>query len=90
MKLFLRALVFLAATFVVVYIGMTNTGTIPFRFPLLFDHDIKQPAAIIYFGVFARDARPRPRPPRRRLAPDQETHADRRRPRHRLRRHDHA
>jgi uncharacterized membrane protein YciS (DUF1049 family) len=53
MKLFLRALVFLAATFVVVYIGMTNTGTISFRFPLLFDHDIKQPAAIIYFGVFA-------------------------------------
>lgn len=53
MKLFLRALVFLAATFIVVYIGMTNTGTIPFRFPLLFDHDIKQPAAIIYFGVFA-------------------------------------
>ncbi|HPG17763.1 MAG TPA: hypothetical protein PK879_04520 [Opitutaceae bacterium] len=53
MKLFLRALVFLAATFVVVYIGMTNTATIPFRFPILFDHDIKQPAAIIYFGVFA-------------------------------------
>ena len=53
MKLFLRALVFLAATFVVVYIGMTNTATIPFRFPMLFDHDIKQPAAIIYFGVFA-------------------------------------
>ena len=53
MKLFLRALVFLAATFVVVYIGMTNTATIPFRVPILFDHDIKQPAAIIYFGVFA-------------------------------------
>ena len=53
MKLFLCALVFLAVTFVVVYIGMTNTGTISFRFPLLFDHDIKQPAAIIYFGVFA-------------------------------------
>ena len=43
----------MAATFVVVYIGMTNTATIPFRFPMLFDHDIKQPAAIIYFGVFA-------------------------------------
>ena len=53
MKLFLRALVFLAATFVVVYIGMTNTATIPFRFPILFDHDIKQPAAIMFFAFFA-------------------------------------
>jgi len=53
MKILIRALVFLAAMFLVIYIAMHNTADISFRFPLLLDKDIKQPAAILYFGVFA-------------------------------------
>ncbi len=52
-KLFFRAAVFLLLFFVVLYTGMHNTHRVDFSFPLLFDKKISQPAAIIYFGVFA-------------------------------------
>jgi len=53
LKLFVRILLFLAILFAVLYVGMTNTGDIPFQCPLLFDKPIKQPAAIIFFAMFA-------------------------------------
>ena len=53
MKIIVRALVFLSAMFLVIYIAMTNTANISLHFPLLLEKDIKQPAAFIYFGVFS-------------------------------------
>ncbi|MBI5380650.1 MAG: hypothetical protein HZA31_02000 [Opitutae bacterium] len=52
-KLFLRTLVFLALLFVILYVGMTNTKEIDFWFPLASPKPIHQPAALIYFGIFA-------------------------------------
>ena len=56
-KLFLRTLVFLAALFVILYVGMTNPKEIDFYFPLLSAKPsapvLHQPAALIYFGIFA-------------------------------------
>ena len=48
-----RATVFLLILFVVLYVGMNNTGSILFSFPLAFPKDIHAPAAFIYFAVFA-------------------------------------
>ena len=52
-KMFLRAFVFLLLLFVVLYIGMTNPHRIDFYFPLLLDRKVSQPAALIYFAMFA-------------------------------------
>ncbi len=54
MKVLLRALVFLAIFFVMLYVGMNNTHDIVFKFPVMFAKDgIKASAAFIYFAVFA-------------------------------------
>ena len=53
MKILLRAVVFLAMLFVVLYIGMNNTHLIDFSFPLLLKEKIRATAAVVYFAVFA-------------------------------------
>jgi hypothetical protein len=52
-KMLFRAFVFLALSFAVLYIGMTNTHRIDFYFPVLFENKITQRAAIIFFAMFA-------------------------------------
>ena len=52
-KVLLRSLVFLAILFVVLYTGMNNTQSIEFSFPLAFPKPIREPAAFIYFALFA-------------------------------------
>ena len=52
-KLLFRGFVILLLLFVVLYVGMTNTHPIDFFFPLLLEKKISQPAALIYFGLFA-------------------------------------
>ena len=56
-KLLLRILVFLALLFVILYVGMTNPKEIDFYFPLVSPKPnapiLHQPAALIYFGIFA-------------------------------------
>lgn len=54
MKLFLRAVVVLVALFVVLYVGMYNTHSVDFYFPILLDHKkVSQPAALLFFAMFA-------------------------------------
>ena len=53
MKTFLRAVVFLAIFFVMLYVGMNNTKEIDFYFPIAFQKKVTASAALIYFGVFA-------------------------------------
>ncbi len=53
LKLFLRTVVFLAILFVMLYVGMNNLQSIKFSFPLAWDKAVEQPAALIYFGIFA-------------------------------------
>jgi hypothetical protein len=53
MKMFFRAIVFLAMLFAVLYIGINNTRSIEFSFPLLLPKPVQATAAIIYFAVFA-------------------------------------
>lgn len=48
-----KALVFLVILFVMLYVGMNNRQVISFSFPLLWDKSISEPAALIFFGVFA-------------------------------------
>jgi len=52
-KVLFRLLVFLAIFFVMMYIGMNNTESIVFSFPLAFTHDVHAAAAIVFFGIFA-------------------------------------
>lgn len=52
-KVLLRVIVFLAILFVMVYMGMCNTGKITFAFPLALPRDVRAPACLIFFGVFA-------------------------------------
>jgi hypothetical protein len=52
-KLIFRTVLFLAILFVMLYVGMTNTANIPFRCDLISPKPIVQPAAIIYFVIFA-------------------------------------
>jgi uncharacterized membrane protein YciS (DUF1049 family) len=52
-KLFLRTLVFLAIVFVMIYVGVHNTETVRFSFPLLSEKPIEQTAALIYFAIFS-------------------------------------
>jgi uncharacterized integral membrane protein len=52
-KMIFRAFVVLLLLFVVLYIGMTNPHRIDFYFPVLLDRKITQPAALIFFAMFA-------------------------------------
>ena len=52
-RMFLRAVVFLLLLFVVLYVGMMNTHRIDFYFPVLLEKKLSQPAAIIFYAVFA-------------------------------------
>lgn len=52
-KVLLRSVVFLLMLFVVLYAGINNTHPIDFSFPLASPKDIHQPAAYIFFGMFA-------------------------------------
>lgn len=52
-KLIIRTVLFLSILFVMLYVGMTNFDTIRFHCPVLFNKPLEQPAAIIYFAVFA-------------------------------------
>ena len=52
MKMFFRAIVFLAMLFAVIYVSINNTNSIRFNFPAL-QPKSDQPAALIYFAMFA-------------------------------------
>jgi uncharacterized integral membrane protein len=52
-KVLFRSVVFLLMLFVVLYAGLQNTNVIDFSFPLLFSKSLHQPAAYIFFGIFA-------------------------------------
>lgn len=52
-KILIRTLLFLAILFVMVVVGMENTKAIEFRFQMLWPKPVVQPAAFIYFAVFA-------------------------------------
>lgn len=52
-KLFIRTVLFLAILFVMLYVGMNNTDKISFNFPIASEKPIIQPAALIYFAIFA-------------------------------------
>jgi uncharacterized integral membrane protein len=52
-KVLLRSIVFLLILFVMLYVGMNNTESISFSFPIAFSKSIREPAALVFFGVFA-------------------------------------
>lgn len=52
-KVLARVIVFLAILFVVLYMGINNTETIEFSFPMVLQGKIRAVAALIFFGVFA-------------------------------------
>jgi len=52
-KAVLKSIAFLILLFVVLYVGMNNTDTINFSFPVALKERIKAPAAILFFGMFA-------------------------------------
>jgi hypothetical protein len=53
LKLLFRSFVFLVMLFVVLYAGLNNTNNIDFSFPIVFSRSVHQPAAYIFFGMFA-------------------------------------
>jgi hypothetical protein len=53
MKTLLRAIVFLAMLFAVLYVGINNTKPIEFSLPLVWAKDVKTDAIWIYFAMFA-------------------------------------
>ena len=52
-KMFARAFVFLTLLFAVLYTGMSNPQRVDFHFPLLLERKVSQPAAILFFAMFA-------------------------------------
>ena len=52
-KAVLKSIAFLLLLFVMLYVGMYNTDSIAFSFPIASANKIKAPAAIIFFGMFA-------------------------------------
>jgi uncharacterized integral membrane protein len=52
-KAVLKSIAFLAILFVMLYVGMNNTGSIKFAFPVASKDKLEAPAAIIFFGMFA-------------------------------------
>jgi hypothetical protein len=53
MKKFLRAIVFLAMLFVILYVGINNTKPVEFSLPLVWAKNIRTDAIWIYFAMFA-------------------------------------
>jgi hypothetical protein len=53
LKVLFRSIVFLLMLFVVLYAGINNTNTIDFSFPIAFSKNVHEPAAYIFFGIFA-------------------------------------
>jgi uncharacterized membrane protein YciS (DUF1049 family) len=53
MKLSLRAFIFLALLFAVLYVGMNNTHLIDFFFPVLLKGKVRATAALLYYAMFA-------------------------------------
>lgn len=49
----LKSIVFLALLFIMLYVGMNNTHTIDFYFPITATKPIHATAGLVYFGVFA-------------------------------------
>ena len=43
----------MAVLFLLVVMGMYNRGTVDFQLPLLLHQEVRQPAALMYFGFFA-------------------------------------
>ena len=52
-KAVLKSIGFLLILFVMLFVGMNNTGSISFAFPGLLKDKINAPAALIFFSVFA-------------------------------------
>jgi len=52
-RMFLRAFVFLLLLFIVLYLGMENRHRVDFYFPLVFEKKVTQPAAFLFFAMFA-------------------------------------
>ena len=55
-KAVLKSIAFLLLLFVILYVGMNNTHTIDFNFPIAgttAKDPIRQPAGIIFFAMFA-------------------------------------
>jgi hypothetical protein len=52
-KALFRGIVVLALVFVALYVGMSNQQPIQFSFPLLLKQKITQPAAILFYALFA-------------------------------------
>ena len=53
LKVLLKVIVFLAILFALLYVGMHNTQSVDFYFPVLLDSKWTQPAGIVYFAMFA-------------------------------------
>ncbi len=53
LKAVFRSVVALAVLFIMLYVGMNNTQNIEFSFPLALKSRVSEPAALIFFGVFA-------------------------------------
>lgn len=53
MKLLFRTTLFLVILFAMLYVGMTNTDSIKFFCPIATPKPVVQPAALIYFSIFA-------------------------------------
>lgn len=53
LKLLFRSVIFLLMLFAVLYAGLNNTNAIDFSFPIVFSKNVHQPAAYIFFGIFA-------------------------------------
>jgi len=53
MKTLLRAIIFLAMLFAVLYVGAYNTHNIEFSCPIIQKESFKMMAAFLYFAVFA-------------------------------------
>ncbi len=52
-KALFRGLVILLSLFVVLYVGMANPHRVDFYFPIMLKEKISQPAALLFFGMFA-------------------------------------
>jgi uncharacterized integral membrane protein len=52
-KAVLKSIAFLILLFVMLYVGMNNTDSINFSFPVATKDAVKAPAALIFFGLFA-------------------------------------
>lgn len=52
-KAVVRSVLALAILFVMLYMGMNNTQSVAFHFPVLLKSTLTAPAGLIYFGVFA-------------------------------------